>query len=85
MEDWSEGPQRSHRDKKEIRQGLSWWFSGYDSMLPMQGAEVRSLVRELRSHMPQTKSLHATIKILNTAMKIKDLAYRNQDQAQPNK
>ena len=41
--------------KKKIRQGLSWWSSGYNSMLPMQGAEVRSLVRELRSHMPQLR------------------------------
>ena len=27
--------------------GLLWWFSGHDSKLPMQGAPVRSLVREL--------------------------------------
>ena len=35
--------------------GLLWWPSGRDSMLPMQGAWVRSLVRELRSHMPQLR------------------------------
>ena len=27
--------------------GLPWWSSGWDSELPMQGAWVRSLVREL--------------------------------------
>ena len=27
--------------------GLSWRSSGYDSVLPMQGAQVQSLVREL--------------------------------------
>ena len=27
--------------------GLPWWLSGQDSMLPMQAAQVRSLVREL--------------------------------------
>ena len=27
--------------------GLPWWRSGYDSVLPMQGARVRSLVQEL--------------------------------------
>ena len=32
--------------------GLPWWSSGYDSTLPMQGAWVRSLVGELRSHIP---------------------------------
>ena len=26
---------------------LPWWSSGYDSMLPMWGAWVESLVREL--------------------------------------
>ena len=41
-------------DCKEIKpvnskgdQGLPWWPSGLDSALPMQGAQVRSLVREL--------------------------------------
>ena len=33
-------------------QGLPRSFSALDSMLPMQGARVRSLVRELESHMP---------------------------------
>ena len=31
--------------------GLPWWPSGKDSTLPRQGAQVRSLVGELRSHM----------------------------------
>ena len=26
---------------------LPWWSNGYDSMLPMQGTQVQSLVREL--------------------------------------
>ena len=30
--------------------GLSWQPSGYDPVLPTQGARVQSLVRELRSH-----------------------------------
>ena len=32
--------------------GLPWQSSGYDSTLPLQGVWVRSLVKELRSHMP---------------------------------
>ena len=32
--------------------GLPWWSSGLDSMLPLQGAWVQSLVRELRSFRP---------------------------------
>ena len=31
--------------------GLPWWSSGEDSVLPVKGAWVRALVRELRSHM----------------------------------
>ena len=38
---------------KNTLQGLSWWSSGYDTVLPVQGERVRSLVGELRSHMPQ--------------------------------
>ena len=33
------------------RLGLPWRSSGWDSEPPMQGAWVRSLVGELRSHM----------------------------------
>ena len=40
------------RDKNICLPGLLWWCSGYDSELPVQGAWVQSLVRELRSHMP---------------------------------
>ena len=29
-----------------------WQSTGYDSVLPFHGAEVPSLVKELRSHMP---------------------------------
>ena len=35
---------------RETEEGLPWWSGGKDSALPMQGAQVRSLVRELRSH-----------------------------------
>ena len=37
---------------KEIRNilGIPWWSSSSDSALPMQGAWVRSLARELRFH-----------------------------------
>ena len=34
---------------------LSWRSSGWDSVLPLQGAQVRSLIRVLRSHMAQSK------------------------------
>ena len=37
---------------KNKNQGLPCQSSGEDSALPMQGARVRPLVRELRSHMP---------------------------------
>ena len=30
--------------------GIPWWSSGLDSVLPLQGAWVLSLVRKLRSH-----------------------------------
>ena len=33
--------------KDEETEGLPWWFNGEDSLLLMQGARVRSLVREL--------------------------------------
>ena len=33
-------------------EGLPWWSSGKDPALPLQGAQVQSLVWELRSHMP---------------------------------
>ena len=36
---------------KRMTEGLPWWSNGYDSVLPLQGARVLSLVRELRSHM----------------------------------
>ena len=41
-------------------QGLPWWSSGEASVLPLQGAWVQSLVRELRSHMSgaAAKKLH---------------------------
>ena len=34
--------------------GPTWWSRCQDSMLPMKGVEVRSLVRKLRSHMPSS-------------------------------
>ena len=39
--------------KIPIAWGLPWWSSGKESAFPMQGMLVRSLVRELRSHMPR--------------------------------
>ena len=42
---WS-GPKRT--------QGLPWWSRGSDSVLPMKGAQVQSLVRELRFHIPRS-------------------------------
>ena len=32
---------------------LPWWSSGQDTVLPLQGAKVQSLIREPRSHTPQ--------------------------------
>ena len=42
--------------KNKLALGLSCWFSDWDAELSMQGAQVRSLVGELRSHM-----LHGTV------------------------
>ena len=36
----------------KITKGPPWWSSGWDSTLPMQGAQVPSQVRELRSDTP---------------------------------
>ena len=36
------------------RMGLPWWSSGYDPILPIQGAWVRSPGGELSSHMPHS-------------------------------
>ena len=35
-----------------LDRALPWPSSGWDSALPTRGAQLRSLVRELRSHMP---------------------------------
>lgn len=32
---------------KKVALGLLWWSSGEDSQLPLQGAQVRSLVMEV--------------------------------------
>ena len=40
--------------KKEQSLGLLWWSSGWDSMLPLQEARVRSLVGELGSRTPHS-------------------------------
>ena len=37
--------------KDHTHMGLPWRCSGYDSVLSMQGAQVQSLVRDLRSFM----------------------------------
>ena len=43
--------------RKETKPGgLPWRSHGYDSLLPMQGAQVWSLVWELRSHIPCVQS-----------------------------
>ena len=46
---------QAHKLSSWVPLGLPSWSSVQDSMLPPQGAWVRSLVRELRSHM-----LHGT-------------------------
>ena len=35
--------------KDRLFEGIPWWPSGSDSVLPLQGAWVRSVVEELRS------------------------------------
>ena len=50
---------------KRHQSGLPWWSSGQDSMLPVQGSQVLSLVRELdptRSHVPQLRVLMSQLK-----------------------
>ena len=32
--------------------GIPWWSSGWDTIRPLQGKQVPSLVRELKCHMP---------------------------------
>jgi len=61
---------------KSWKQGLPWWSSSWVSVLPMQEAWVRSLIRELDpTCYIQLKILHATTKIEDPIL----------DQAQPNK
>ena len=38
--------------------GLPWWSSGKDSTLPIQGVQVQSLVRQLRSLMLHSQNQH---------------------------
>ena len=59
-------------------------ISDYKSILPMQGAQVRTLSRELDPTC-HTKSLCAEVKILIAAMKIEDPECHNEDPAQPSK
>ena len=39
--------------KETEKKKLLWWSSGCDPVLPMQGAQIPSLVKELRSCMPK--------------------------------
>ena len=41
--------------KKSVYQRLPWWSSGEDSLLLMQGAQVRLPVGELRPHMAHSQ------------------------------
>ena len=54
---------------KNPLEGRSWWSSGQDSALPKQGAQVRSLVRELDFYMPQLKILYATTQTWSSQIK----------------
>ena len=47
----TKGPQRRKKSGWGGGQGLPWWFIDLRACFPMQGTRVRSLVRELRSHM----------------------------------
>ena len=40
--------------KKETGEGFPWQSSGWDAVLLMQGVQVRALIEELRSHVPQS-------------------------------
>ena len=55
--------------------GPPWWSSGQDSLLPVQGAKVPTLVRELRSHLMQLSVYLPQLKIL---------LCHSEDSAQPN-
>ena len=48
---------------------------GTKTVLPMQGARVRSLVRELRSYMPQLKSPHSQINKLINKNRLKKIRH----------
>ena len=61
---------------KRAREGFPCWPSGWDAVLLLQGMQVPSLARELRSHMPQgqkkkkndgipSKGLHTASLLLN--------------------
>ena len=46
------GDRKDRKQNDILTLGLPWQSSGQDSKLPVQGTQVRSLVRELGSHMP---------------------------------
>ena len=46
------GDRKDRKQNDILTLGLPWQSSGQDSELPVQGTQVRSLVRELGSHMP---------------------------------
>ena len=50
-------------DLTSENEGLPWWSSGQDSKLPVQGAQVWSLVRELDPACCYQKVLSAASKI----------------------
>jgi len=59
--------------------GLPLWFT--DSLLALQGLQVQSLVRELRSHMPQgtakqTKTKKATKESLRRSIEVQQVDKR---------
>ena len=51
MEDLNPRPEIEKLLEENKKGGLLWWSSGSGSVLLLQGAWVRPLVRELRSHM----------------------------------
>ena len=50
---WPVGHQSAGCALKFNFKGLPWWSSGKEICPPMQRTRVRSLVGELRSHMPR--------------------------------
>ena len=69
-QDSSQRADQAEGNVKNLVEGLPWQSSGYDSALPMQGARVPSLVRELDPHTCRNEKIpHTATKILRATTK----------------